>query len=461
MPIRKRAELRTLLGDIEKGRRKQLYLCFGERYLCRQTADQIEETLLKASTGTVHTIDGSAEENNRILSRILSFSLLPGTQIYRVNDTNLFLSKNIGSQIWDKAVQAHQQNDPRNGARHLLDLLNTASITPEGAPVFSGISRDQWQKLFGFEYPGDNLGWADDLLADADSQPPLPPGTAADRFFAAIEAGLPDHNILLLTTENIDKRKKLYASIKKHGEIVDCSVAPGSSRHAVREQKDVVTEMVATTLAQYGKTIEPRALELLFERVGFHPVAVVMEVEKLALYTDERKKISLGDIELLVARTREDAIFQLTEALGNKDRAASLSIFNNLIGDGIHSLAVLASIRNYFRKLLIFRSLMLDSDPPWLRNMTASSFQNQYLPALKEKEVWTDLLGGHPYALFMSFSKASEFSVSVLKKSLCLVLEAEYRLKGSPIPHTIVLETLLLSLISLLSGRQKQQQISN
>ncbi len=461
MPIRKRAELHTLLNDLEEGSRKQLYLCFGERYLCRQTADEIVEALLKASAGTVHTIDGSAEENNRILSRILSFSLLPGIQIYRVNDSNLFLSKNIGSQIWDKALQAHQQNNPKNGARHLLDLLNTASITPEGAPVFSGISSDQWQKLFGFEHPGDNLDWADALIANCAPKPHSSPGTAADRFVAAIEAGLPVNNILLLTSENIDKRKKLYSSIKKYGEIIDCSVAPGSSRHAVREQKEIVQEMVATTLAHYDKTIESRALELLFERVGFHPVAVVMEVEKLALFADERKKISLGDIELMVARTREDAIFQLTEALGNKDRAASLSIFNNLIQDGIHSLAVLASIRNYFRKLLIFRSLMLSSDPPWMRNMNANSFQNQYLPALKEKEVWTDLLGGHPYALFMSFSKASEFSVSVLKKTLSLVLEAEYRLKGSPIPHTIVLETLLLSLISLLNSRQKHKQILN
>ena len=115
MPIRKRAELHTLLNDLEEGSRKQLYLCFGERYLCRQTADEIEEALLKASAGTVHTIDGSAEENNRILSRILSFSLLPGIQIYRVNDSNLFLSKNISSQIWDKALQAHQQNNPKNG----------------------------------------------------------------------------------------------------------------------------------------------------------------------------------------------------------------------------------------------------------------------------------------------------------------------------------------------------------
>ncbi len=461
MPIHKRTEINKLLKDIEEGRRRQLYLCFGERYLCRQTAELIEQALMGAGGGAVHSIDGSTEENNKILSRVLSFSLLPGVQVYRVNDSNLFLSKNIGSQIWEKALQAHQQGNSKRAVRHLFNLLNAAGITAGGATVFSDISGDQWQKLFGFEYPGTTITWADTLVADNAMQPLSSSGTAADRFLSAIENGFPAHNVLLLTTENIDKRKKLYTAIKQYGEIIDCSVASGSSRQAVNRQKDVVQEMVAATLAQFNKTIEPRALELLFERVGFHPVAVVMEVEKLALFSDERKKISRADIELMVARTREDAIFQLTEALGNKDRAASLSIFSNLKEDGLHSLAVLASIRNYFRKLLIFRSLMLSPEPPWTRNMNAGSFQNHYLPALKEQGVWGDLLGGHPYALFMSFSKASEFSIAVLKKALSLVLDAEYRLKGSPIPPAIVLETLLLSLITLLDSGQKQKQSPN
>jgi len=92
-------------------------------------------------------------------------------------------------------------------------------------------------------------------------------------------------------------------------------------------------------------------------------------------------------------------------------------------------------------------------DPAWVRNMNSNSFQNQYLPVLKEKGVWSELLKGHPYALFMSFSKASEFSLPGLKKALTLVLEAEYRLKGAPIPHNIVLEELLLSLITAISSR--------
>lgn len=455
MPIHKRTELQTLLEDIKAGNHKQLYLCFGERYLCRQSAEQIEQAFLQTGAGAVHSIDGSAEDNSRILSRVLSFSLLPGLQIYRVKDSNLFLSKDISAQIWEKAVKAHQQNKPKSAVRHLSDLVKTAALAHDSATVFSDISQDQWQKLFGFGHPGDDLGWADALLANSGLQSASSPARTADRFLSAIEQGLPVNNILLLTTENIDKRKKLFTQIKTYGEIIDCSVTPGPSRNAVREQKEVVQEMVKNTLNQFDKKIEPRALELLFERIGFHPVGVVMEVEKLALFIGERQKIRVSDIELMVARTREDAIFQLTEALGNRNRQQSLTILNNLTRDGVHSLAILASIRNYFRKLLIFRSLQLSGDPVWTRNMNANSFQNHYLPALKEKEAWSELLKGHPYALFMSFTKASEFSVSALKKSLSLVLGAEYRLKGAPIPHNIILEELLLSLITSISIRQK------
>lgn len=455
MPLHKRKELQGLLNNIKAGNHKQLYLCFGERYLCRQSAEQIEKGFLQTTGGAVHTIDGSAEDNSKILARILSFSLLPGIQIYRVSDSNLFLSKDISAQIWEKAEKAHQQNKPKSAVRHLLSLINTAAISPDTTIVFSDISSDQWQKLFGFGHPGDNLDWADALLANSGAQSVSSPARTADRFLSAIEQGLPANNILLLTTENIDKRKKLFNQIKTYGEIVDCSVTPGSSRNAVREQKEIVQEMVRSTLTQFNKTIEPRALELLFERVGFHPVGVVMEVEKLVLFIEERQKISVSDIELMVARTREDAIFQLTEALGNKNRQQSLTILNHLTRDGVHSLAILATIRNYFRKLLIFRSLQLTGHPAWTRNMNANSFQNQYLPALKEKGAWSELLKGHPYALFMSFSKASDFSISALKKSLALVLGAEYRLKGAPIPHNIVLEELLLSLITSISMRQK------
>jgi DNA polymerase-3 subunit delta len=194
--------------------------------------------------------------------------------------------------------------------------------------------------------------------------------------------------------------------------------------------------------------METRAMDMLLERVGFHPVAVVMELEKLALFVEDRPLISCADLETMVGRTREDALFELTEAFGNRQVAATLVILGRLLENGIHALAILATMRNYIRKMLLFRSLQLQSSPSWQRGMQAAQFQEAYLPALKEKGVWVEMLKVHPYALYMSFKKAENFSVSILKEWLTLLLKTEFQMKGSSLPPTLLLEELFLTLFA-------------
>ncbi len=446
MGLYKRAEIGALLEKITQGERCQVYLCFGERYLCRQAAEQLEERLL-AGGGAVHSLDGAVEDGSRLLSRLLSHTLLPGLQVYRVTDTTLFHSREVGEQLWDKACKAKENDKSRAAERYLSSLLQLGSVSVQSPTVFSDISVDQWPKLFGFPHPGQNLSWADELLGGVEHRP-ANAKNPVDKLMAAIEEGLPPQNLLLLTAEHVDKRKKLFTLIKKHGEIIDCSVAEGSSRSAVQQQKEVIREMVQAVLTKMNKTIEPQALETLFERVGFHPVGAVLEIEKIALYVDERQRISRDDVDQMVGRTREDAIFELTEALGNNNPARVMIVLDHLLSDAVHPLAIIASLRNYLRRLLIFRSLQTRGKPLW-SPMSSNDFQNMYLPALKETGVWPDLLKGHPYALYVGFNKASQQSPGNLKKGLTLLLEAEFKLKGSPVPGRIVIEELLLSLVKL------------
>ena len=86
--------------------------------------------------------------------------------------------------------------------------------------------------------------------------------------------------------------------------------------------------------------------------------------------------------------------------------------------------------------------------PRW-SPMSSNDFQNSYLPALKETGTWPDLLKGHPYALYQGFRKAAPQAPATLKKSLALLLEAEFKIKSSPVPDRIILEELLLSLATL------------
>lgn len=456
MALIKRNELVPLIRETLQETHKQVYLFFGERYLCKESADQLQDALVKNSAGTIHSIDGDREDPGRTLARLMSFSLLPGLQILRVNDSKLFLSKNIGGNLWDKIVQNHTADRKPQTIRHLTALLELASLTPDDGERLAEISKDRWKELFGFQRPEGDLSWADALLSQAEkkTRKKAAAGDIIDKYIAALKQPPPAGNILLLCAENVDKRKKLFTFIKKHGVIVDCSVATGPSMAAKKEQKVVLQALVRKTLNEFDKKIEGQALEMLFERVGFHPVAVVMESEKLALFADDRELITCNDLIMMVDRSREDALFELTDAFGKRNTAGTLVILGRLLDNGIHSLAILATMRNYVRKLLQFRSLQLQPTPVYHNTINASQFQNQYLPALKKSCAWPELLKGHPYALYMSFTKAHEFSCSILKQWLTLLLAAEFRLKGSPLEQKLVLEEMFLTLLKRNSSKE-------
>ncbi|MGW8161506.1 MAG: DNA polymerase III subunit delta, partial [Desulfobulbales bacterium] len=184
-------------------------------------------------------------------------------------------------------------------------------------------------------------------------------------------------------------------------------------------------------------------------RVGFNPVAAVMEAEKLALYVDDRKSITREDIDAIIGRTREEALFELTEAVTAGRIADGLLILNHLQSSGIHGLAILATLRNHLKKLLLVRSLQEIQSPAYTKSFSFPAFQNNYLPKIKEgRDEWTNLLWkNHPYGLFMLFKQAAQFTCEDLQKGLREILTAEYRMKGSQIDSRLVMDNLLFKLM--------------
>ena len=430
----------------------QLYLFFGERYLCKTAADSLQKKILANHPGALHKLDDTEGGTAQIISRLMSYSLLPGKQLYRVSDSNIFHTRSVLSDIWEKATEANRAGKKSMAIKHLRALVLAAGLKVSGADVLSDIAAAEWQILLGFDKPGEDISWADKLLEEAGITQSSSPQNLIERFIAAFDKGFPPDNILLLLAETVDKRHRLFKYLKKCGTIVDCSVAAGSNMAAQQAQKSVLQEMVNTTLAKLQKTMDNSDAELFFERVGFHPVAVVTETEKLAHYIGKRKRITRDDIVQMVARTREDALYELTDAFSKKKTGRIMTILSRLLDQGVHGLAILATMRNYVRKQLIFRTLQIAGPSGWRQGMSAKEFQNSYLPALKSSGQWTDLLKAHPYALYLGFSQASGYSCNGLTYWLSLILEAEYRLKGSALPQQLVLEELFFA---MLKGRPK------
>ncbi len=451
MTIITRDKLDSQLNNITKQDSSQVYLLFGERFLCQQAAEKITNVLLKDG-GNLHLIDGSRENFSIILGKLNSYSLFPGRQVYRINDTRLFHSQKNTHALWKKTVTAKKENNLSLAASYFCAMLEAAGLNssdPDNDPA--SLTASGWKKIFGFTKPQEDVAWTSELLSSAsDDETMTEAATASDPaqlLEDTLASGIPPQNVLLLLSEDVDKRKRSFKLLADKHVVVDLSVETGSSSRAQKAQRSVLFEVLNDTLSRRNKTMGQGVADLLFERVGFHPVAVAMETEKLALFTGSRKKIEREDLDALVGRTRQEALFELTEALGKRDMERSLVVAERLQENGIHPLAIIATLRNYMRTLLLFRALQELPETAYSHSMSPALFQQQCLPLLKNNQQWKKELSGHPYAVYMQFKTASAYRISTLRRWMELILQADFRLKGSPIASDTVIQHLILNML--------------
>ncbi|MDG4475315.1 DNA polymerase III subunit delta [Thiovibrio frasassiensis] len=464
MAIYKRQEVATLLKGVEQGKTVPVYLLFGERYLCQEIANDLVCRLLPDEAQRVNSlkaIDGDQEEMGATVNMFKTYSLFGTRQVIRVMDSQILYSKVVASGLWDKARKAWGGKETKKSLRYLAQMLALADLTPGDweKEEMVACAPGRWQELFGFAKP-DELAWVAEVCTASEGSSPTaaPKVDGAELLMAALEAGVPSGNILILVAEAADKRKKLFKYLEKNCAVVDLSVDTGSSSAARKDQDGLLKDIVQQSLARFGKRLEPRALPVLLERVGFHPVAVAMEAEKLALSVGEVETITMDDLNAMVGRTREEALYELNEAFGNHDLGASLTICRRLQENGVHPLIVVAGLRNFLRKLLLVRAIIEQPAPAYPEGISYAAFQKGLLPQLQESlGPQQKALGGHPFAVYKSFQQAERFTLAALKQAQTDLLAAEYRLKGSGLPEYLILEDFLFSVLQV---RERARQSS-
>lgn len=453
MGVFKRKELAGLFKKIDSGTTGQIYLVHGERYLCKQAADDLLEHILPDKNirqGALSLIEGDREDVGNTLNQLRTFSMFGGRRVIRVMDSRLLLSKVVARDLWERAKNCFSKNDREGSARNLSQVLEIGGIAAEELDTISAAA---WKSRFGFAHPKNDIKWAIEILSGQESGENLEPPSSSgkditDQYMQALTEGLPGGNILVLVTEAVDKRKKFYKFIAEHGTVIDLAVDTGATKAATDSQREVLRDIVNKVLDENSKRMEPRCMDLLLERVGFHPVAAALECEKLVLYAGERDSISVDDLNKTVGRTKEEAIFELAEVFSDRNLPRILLISSRLQEKGVHPLAIIATLRNHLKKLMLVRSMQELESPGYQRGISFPAFKSGYLERLKKtRDEWPKELSGHPYGIYMTFKKAEKFTLKFLTNAMNTLLDAEYNLKGSGIPDKLVLENLFFRLM--------------
>lgn len=127
----------------------------------------------------------------------------------------------------------------------------------------------------------------------------------------------------------------------KGAEKVDCSrLSEGEIAALVQRMLD----------AEPKRTIQPAALHELVTRTLADMSRISCEIAKLKAYCDS--EIRREDVCAMTSSEPDYQIFQLSDALGAKDKPRALRVLTALLDDGLRPMTVINMLYSYYRRML-------------------------------------------------------------------------------------------------------------
>jgi DNA polymerase-3 subunit delta len=269
-------------------------------------------------------------------------------------------------------------------------------------------------------------------------------GSKKDEF-AAIDAYFRSPNpqaVVLFVADHLriptDLRKMDYQDKERYDRIREtlgdwC----GFVELARVEEGDAMRWAIASAEGR-GVALEQEAARELVDALGADMMMVASELEKLCLYTHGRGavqgkgRITLGDVETMVLAAKQRSLYELTDAISQRDRTRALLLLHGLLNasDGGEDAAIghLYMLARTFRQMLI----ILEKNVRDSRAIWAVLWQGFRMP---------------PFAAEDLIRQARRYkSRRELTRALRLVAKADLELRSSPANKLLVLERLVMAL---------------
>jgi DNA polymerase-3 subunit delta len=251
----------------------------------------------------------------------------------------------------------------------------------------------------------------------------------ADRFVEKYQKGLgayaaapASNSHLLLVVDKIDARKKLAKDTQTAGGVIACNRL---------YERDFVPWITARAKAM-GRRVNSAAASLLLEFLGTDLALLASELEKLAVYIGDRKKITAKDVENVSLRDRGRETYELTDAIGRRQPARALTVLEGLLERGSKETGILFGVARHMRRLWTVKELVAKGAKPVdaARKVGVQYFIDQFL------------------------AQVDTFSLRELRYNCSALMKCDAALKDSVIADKrILLETAFIRLVTRKKGR--------
>ncbi|MFQ5577622.1 MAG: DNA polymerase III subunit delta [Anaerolineae bacterium] len=220
------------------------------------------------------------------------------------------------------------------------------------------------------------------------------------------------------------------AALKKNHPILKLGLTIEDCVHTFNPpQKHHLAAWIERRAKQKGAQIERRAVTALANVVGDDLRALDNELEKLSLFVNNRRRITLADVEQLCPYTADSETLAMANAIGRRDAKTALDQLHKRLAEGENPLAILGGIAAQFRGLLE------------VTGMAAAGLSPAQIAAQKG---WRS-----DYPAKMRLKEARNFSTTRLIDIFNTLLETDVASKTGLIDQTLALDVLISRLCGL------------
>ncbi len=353
------------------------------------------------------------------------------------------------------AVLGSDEAEVKRAAKEIADMLAPKDAGEFGSDIIDGRADNADQAVTRIHqavesiltlpfFGGDKLVWlknanflGDNMIGRAASVL-----EALDKLGAILAAGLPENVKVLLSAPEIDKRRSFYKSLGKLAKIAVFD-KPDTSRTGWEEE---AMRLAGERAEAMGLNFSADALELFALLTGGDSRQVDNELLKIDLYLGrERRKVTAGDVRRLVPLSKTGVIFELGNALAQRDVRLGLELMDRLLEQGETAIGILlVAIVPTVRNMLVVKDIMLRhrlSRPQMPFHFTATlnrlpESAIQHLPRKKDGTI-------NGYALGIAACHAHRFQLDELRGLLDACFNANLQLVSSQLSQIVILSELL------------------
>ena len=255
---------------------------------------------------------------------------------------------------------------------------------------------------------------------------------------------------LLISAGKVDKRKVFYKTLDKIGTTeVFTSWSQDDKDWADRAQM-----AARDAVRKREKEISGAALGELVIRAGLNARQLENEIEKLCVFTGDRKKIELADVTTICAHSKTAKAFALGDALGDRDLPRLLKrldeeLWETKFDKDKSEIGLLYGLISKVRAMLLLKEMLREG---WVKeSFDYNQFKSQLerVPADQmpvEKKF--NPLALSPYVLYKALPQVKKYTSAELVRAMDVLLRCNQRLVSSGLDEALVLQQALVQIVS-------------